>query len=59
MNEKIYQTEALLDIMSEIFEISTNEAAKRMLAVDIHSFDDFKERIEARSSVFKLADELE
>ena len=46
MNENILRTEAMLDVFSDIFGMeSTNQTAKILRGRDIHSYDDFLERM--------------
>lgn len=45
-NKKLCEMESLLAFLSDLFKVSTTEAASRLLYFGINSFDDFISAVE-------------
>lgn len=48
MNKKISETEALLELLAEIFKMTTTQVAKALIAAKIKSFDDLLVEVNSR-----------
>lgn len=52
--DKVFEMEALIMLLSEIFNMSTTAVSKKLLEFDIRSLDDFLTEIESTSKRLKV-----